>query len=608
MSYTKLSVDVDEADVTILEDSLSRLNSNAETIVSELGKVSLRSESTTKHLSPLVQRTRSLNTVNSNVLKAQAILNSVLKFTQDASQVESFIVDPKNITETGPKQFITKLISCSSLLQRAEKQNLGQFRGVTNSLKASLSQGESHLKSHFNSVLSKESQDFDPQPLMDSGKPFPFLGAELVGHLTYIMSYFASRKMPIDNILIDQRSKLLTNSLAYVEQLTKPSKETSKYPYQKGSNGIGNYGEAFYCFMVNEHSLLQDFYPDEPHKQELFFEKLLETPMLNFNRVIRYLLEFVEIHTDNLGLLAFEMLLATRKVLDAAKKFTGQIPQTTEAHSHKIQKLCRQILESLLVYIDQRVSTLAVMPTDSGLCDLTIEVLSKLRRFSEYKESLLLAVEGWKPGAWIAQPPPRWVDVFSSVIKGSVEESSTKVLLSSYFNDCIDALVVTLQLRAETLVKDRNRIGLFLLNNFVIVDQYVERSVLKDILGNVGHERLQKLRKRCNNMFMEDWNNCAAYLMDTTVIQSHSSTKEKDSIKEALKKFNSQFENLVERHKAYKLKDPQMRQYLCDEIKVIRPLYKRFYDRHTKGEYAKSVNKNVRWTPREFDALLDALA
>lgn len=78
-----------------------------------------------------------------------------------------------------------------------------------------------------------------------------------------------------------------------------------------------------------------------------------------------------------------------------------------------------------------------------------------------------------------------------------------------------------------------------------MIEHYVTSSDIYKILGSVGAERLEKLKKRGVDLFLEGWKNAASLLMDVTVVKGPPgkglSSKDREAIKE---KFELSTQNL----------------------------------------------------------------
>jgi exocyst complex protein 7 len=172
-------------------------------------------------------------------------------------------------------------------------------------------------------------------------------------------------------------------------------------------------------------------------------------------------------------------------------------------------------------------------------------------------------------------------------------------LLAAFFSDGLDALTIGLEKKGKEVGKKNSIVGFFLQTNLTLVEQTLRQSDLHKILGEYGYMRLDRLKKRSLNLFLEGWQVAAQHLMDTTFIQQTSkdgkktlSSKDREAIKEKFKAFNAEFDQLIQRQRSYNLTDPELRNYMVDQItSLVRPLYHRFYDKHKDGDFSKNVDK-----------------
>ena len=141
-----------------------------------------------------------------------------------------------------------------------------------------------------------------------------------------------------------------------------------------------------------------------------------------------------------------------------------------------------------------------------------------------------------------------------------------------------------------------------------MIDQVVQRSEINSILGELGLQRLEKLRKKYINYYVSDWRDLTAILLDQTFVDSSGkiSSKEKDQIKEKFKKFHDGFEDLVSRSKSYRISDPALKKLLKQEIvSLLLPMYERFYNRY-KDSF-KHPRKHIKYTPSELMNVLNTI-
>ena len=181
-------------------------------------------------------------------------------------------------------------------------------------------------------------------------------------------------------------------------------------------------------------------------------------------------------------------------------------------------------------------------------------------------------------------------------------------LFLDYASDTVDTLLQNLEGKGKTLLKSKNLQGVFLANNVAILDRGVRSPDVQSVLGGLA-PKLEGWRKKSSAAYLEAWREPSGYLLDVqytnrnnnrnsggagdsaTIVKALSS-KEKDAVKEKFKNFNTSFDDLVGRHKSYKMEREVRAQLVKDVQNIIEPLYGRFWDRYHeidkgKGKYVK---------------------
>lgn len=287
-----------------------------------------------------------------------------------------------------------------------------------------------------------------------------------------------------------------------------------------------------------------------------------------------------------------------------------------------LKRTAQESFEELLKHTEMSVQALSSLPADFAVLDTTKDFTSRLLRFGDYDTILasILTPIG-PPSKWQLRLNYSTVFQTGNTVNTKSSYHGTEIL-SIFMADCIDTLIVNIEIKAKSLTKKSPPVGLQVITNLMFVERMVKRDpIISSILGGFGGlERLEKLKKRAMNIFLEGWKTCAAHLMDATVVRNNSTTsrgnmssKDREAIKEKfrvcsfcecvylssflilidinLKNFNSDFEDLISRFKNYNIADAEVRAYLAKEVAFISPLYYRFYERHKAGDFSKHTEK-----------------
>lgn len=217
---------------------------------------------------------------------------------------------------------------------------------------------------------------------------------------------------------------------------------------------------------------------------------------------------------------------------------------------------------------------------------------------------------------YITKPMPQWA------VNSDPTPAARANPLSLYFCDLMECYYQTLHLVAVEHLRERPRVGSFMLTNLTAVEHFVtdsktdtletleKKSELMQIMGQVAVSRLQRLIQVSFKEYLTNWAKLAPYLMEATVTSNQSqgklSSKDREIVKEKFRNFNSEFEELLEQQKNASVADPVLRQRMSQEVKkLLRALYFRFYDKHCSGDFTKNIGKYIKWNKEEFDRALE---
>lgn len=567
------------------------------------------------------------------------------------------------------------------------------------------------MKDYFRSVLADSFEYIDASDYVTKEASFPIFAPDKVATLQQLYQFFESGELndggpgSIHDIYFEIAARYMQASLAPLQSRCQTS--TSSVPtalgglnpsgssvslvsggqaqYEKGSNAIVLYSEALCKLLGAEVTNAQQLFNGDETKTKKYFDGISDLTVPEFISISKKINDHVSKNIQTDYLLAFELLDAVSQVSTMFQRFSYRQSTNAGVGAHvnqllqRCQKTAQAVFSTFIKYIETRVeSAQPVNFTENGVSDATVEVMTRMKRLSQYKQSQLSAIATMAPGSWLIQqnsatpmmaqqnaggaggsgsgaqlsgsgtpggqgssgsgggvgggplPPgsgaggpskPRWAQVYST--SGFVQESAAGnpvELLSSFYSDCIDALFVCLELKAKSLQKKNTQVGFFLLTNLTVIEHYVTvSSDMYKILGNSGADRLEKLKNRGLNLFLEGWKSAAALLMDVTVVKgagssnavlggkSGLSSKDREAIKEKFRTFNAEFENLIKTHKGYNITNQALRQTLAKEVKFISPMYHRFYDRHSGGDFSKHVEKYIKYTKQDFDKILESL-
>ena len=326
------------------------------------------------------------------------------------------------------------------------------------------------------------------------------------------------------------------------------------------------------------------------------------------------------------------------------------------------------IFKEFIQAIDNRFQNLGKF-NEINTQEVIVELMSKLRRLSEFKLALLQLIKNYSIGQWlVSQPPMRFVNVFSSVIPNSQPQANSdgeedeviqEYLLSSFYSDVIDAIMINIEIglkkntsggdslplssstsastnatsgTSSLSLNKKSTQGFILIKNLFMLESIVNRSqYLYQSLGSLGEERILRLKNRFLKLFLDDWSH-ASYIIirDMTTIATqlaqhqqsqqqlsntigtgggtvtNLSNKEKDQVKDLFKNFNESFEEALFNYQKYNFGDAILKKYLSNEIKkLILNTYFKLYDKYGNSDFTKNKSKYVKYDKLNFEKLLN---
>ncbi|SCV12998.1 Exocyst complex protein EXO70 [Nakaseomyces glabratus] len=588
-------IDVDEADILVLSQGLEKTSRLTHQVNKSLAKISKTSAQSSQLFGPILARNNVLKTLQRNI---DSTLNSVASVKDLANEASNM---RKGIASLGLKPFTVELHKLEDMYQDMSVGNSrhtenAEFHGILKHLKEMITSSEEQLELEFIQIL-KRIEPFDPQINMEKKIPFPYYSDEDISQMLIIFNYFyvKSEDSRMQDIFIRERGDQMLKSMAFMEPFAKKVTSSKNAPYEKGSSGFINYTEAVLGFIANERSLIDDVFSQFAEIKPRVLRNILDPIVAAFCKVLMSDLIFVKSNIDNAGLFSFELTECISGVQKSVKGMNLKNQMQLIDADKQVKDVTRSLFKDTVDRIKSKTNQMTTIPSDNGVTEATVDTMSRLRKFSEYKTGCLAAMESISRDVWLSKS---FREKEYTIQSAAIADNETAAsLLSCFLSDCIDTLVANLERRAQTILmpnqepdvanpnsarnKFKQRIGFLVLMNMTLVEQIVEKSEL-------------------SVMLVADWKDLTVNLMDTVVIDSvGKKSKDKEQIKEKFRRFNEGFEDLISRTKQYKLSDPALKRLLKSEIvALLMPMYDRFYGRY-KDSF-KNPRKHIKYTPDDI--------
>ncbi|KAL8728204.1 MAG: hypothetical protein Q9166_005552 [cf. Caloplaca sp. 2 TL-2023] len=583
---------------------------------------------------PIYSNTYGLQTMHDNIDKILDAIDKMLGPSEDKGREERIIragPDQVGLTDylASLKRLDRTLAQMSSTNLRINQQAVGDFSEL-------LSEGSYQLQALFRSILADDAQPLEPLHYLTKQRAFPTLEQEKVSKLGLIDSFLSSstarnashssRESPSIRIYAELRGGYLSGSLHNLSaaSISTTKRKVSGEIYRQGTSGIGTYAEAIENSFSAEFSNISAVFARESWGPA--FDATCRKALAEFAKTLRELNMHIKTNLATDCFLAYEIVEIVTNVGYRLDQLTGQLKLPFADALKPIRENARSSLAELLEDVRRRVSSIQSLPLDGSVVPFTTEVMTRMQTMTMYPQSLASIMASLGDGNWQSIAS---VDSTSSVSLPSLKSFGTSADrsqdLAHYIMDTIETLLISLDAKARTLLKSKSIAGVFMANNVALIDRMIRSSDLSTVLSSSGTStKIETWRKKGTSAYLELWREPCSALMDVQytnrgarppsgsngVIDSAAvikqlGSKDKDSIKEKFKNFNTTFDELSLKHRSLQM-EREVRSQLAREVQaMIEPLYARFWDRY--HEIDKGKGKYVKYDKGSLSAQLAAL-
>lgn len=451
--------------------------------------------------------------------------------------------------------------------------------------------------------------------------PFPTLPEDKLAILRSIessLSWSASRgeSTDRDSVTIRMYSALrgpyITNSLHNLAtaSISTARKKSPDENYRQNTNGIGTYATGLEQMLVAEYQNITAVF--SPVNWPAVFKLTYSQPLVEFEKTLGDLSLHIKSYITTDCFLAYEIIDIITPLSFRLEDKTGVLKLAIADALKPIRETAKFSLVELLDDIRKRIQNMQVLPVDGAAIPLTAAIMTRLQTMILYPQPLSSLLTALGDGNWFSPSVAASSSVSISSGQSFDVGADGRQLLAHYVSDTIETLLQSLDSKARVLLKSKSILGIFLANNVAVINRMILSSDLTSVLSvSPPPPKWDIWRKKGNSAYLDSWKEaCSALLdvqytsrgarppsgsqgmIDSAAVIKGLGSKEKDAIKEKFKTFNTIFEELCVKHKAFAM-EREVRSQLSREVgAMIEPLYGRFWDRYHeidrgKGKYVK---------------------
>lgn len=395
-------------------------------------------------------------------------------------------------------------------------------------------------------------------------------------------------------------------------------KTTADAIYRQGTNGIGMYVIGLEgAFVAEYENICQIFVRDDWDK---VYAQTCQAALNEFARTLRDLNTHIKNNIITDCFLGFEIIdLVSNFVIRLERKSSSELKKPIGEALKPIRDTAKTSLQKLLDDTRSKVQNLVALPADGSTLPAVTEIMARLETMTSYITPLTSVMASLGDGGWSTSSQAS----STPSLKSFDVAPDGRNLFSHYASDTMDVLMNNLEAKARALLKLRPVQGIFMANNVIVMERMIRNSDLQSLLSDNVLAKLDAWRKKGTGMYLDAWKEPSAFLLDvvhtnrasrpqsgggldSAAIIKSLGNKDKDALKDKFRNFNQSFDELVARHKSYRMEKEVKLSVAKDIQQIIEPLYGRFWDRYR--DLDKGKGKYVKYDKQQLSQQLQSLA
>lgn len=619
----------ESAEVEVLFANLEKMKSLTKKVQGSMSRLDVSGRTVQEAIGPIYGNTQRLQTTNQNV---DRILAAIDKFKEplDMRNREERILRGRP-ERVGLSEYISSIDRTNQALKEMKETNLRSNQQAISELSNLLQAGVVSLENVFRDFLQQDSGPIEPLQQITRGVEFPRLAPAKSDQLRTVNGHildFAAQTSSGDatgaaRVYAQERGKYMQLSLQNLAaaSISTARKVNVDAVYKRGSNAIGTYAKGIEGMFAAEYENICAIFHREEWSPVLL--TTCQSPLSTFAATLRDLDTHIRNNLITDCYLAYEIVDVVANTSFQLEDRTGELKHAMSDALKPVRETAKGSLAALLNDTRSKIQQLMNLPGDGGPVPITSEVMQRLQLMTSYLPPLSSLMRSLGDGGWRENNAGGSSSSVPTLKSFDVGADGAQ-LFAHYSLDAIEVLLSNLEVRARNLQKSRSLQGVCLANNVAVVERMIRSSDLDPILTKPMQPKLETWRKKSTQLYLDGWSELSKLLLDAqhtakvprppstgqavdsgAIIKTLSS-KDKDGIKEKFRSFNVAFDEVVAKHKSFKM-EAEVRRHFAREIQLqVEPLYSRFWERY--HEVDKGKGKYVKYDKAQVSSILASLA
>lgn len=580
---TMLGMDASNVEIAILTENLRSMSTISEEVTTGMSKLSTTNKAAIRHIGPLMNTLRELKIKQGNLHAVESKVAEIKEYAKNIRQLDELLdADLLDAGITGVKQFIETLRKLRAIGSDMKQQGLGGYKALNRQLVEGMLSGDTLLKSD---VLKRVSQlnGKDTKNIEEIRVEYEYLTRE--------------RDIDIDEQIMRERIGLLKRKMGSCAISTPKVNNDQNYIYDGGnSESFPVYIDKIKGMLSNElyivHNLFRGFISAELLGS--YVNKYVSVVSFEIIGILNGIINFVEKRRTSYNTMYYELC-------DGANRFVGWlfeqhlvVDQTLQQLAAKCERDALNTFGEFFQYIRSKYEEMVVNVNSHETLNNTFMLIStRINNFSRLRDYQLQYISQITINEWLP------VNLPNGFVAEKERSSDPLFLLGTFYSDAIEYSFYLLADKYRGKKADEE-VGVILLFNLDGLQTLLEgKSLLKQILGQRGMDRYEKLKKKAMDRAVMQWSTLTARIMQASTLSgSNLSMSQKDLVK-FIEEFNITFQELQTTFQRMDIPPYFRKQLVQDITKTLVPSYKIFhaYAGQTGG---RSVAKHLTLTPSQL--------
>jgi len=620
----------ESAEVEVLYANLDKMKSLTKKIQASMSRLETSGKTVEDAIGPIYANTQRLQTTNANI---DRVILAIDKMRQplDMRNSEERIIRA-NPHQVGLSEYMASIDRTRQALRNLNLSNLRSNQQAISDMKDLLQLGNQQLENTFREVLQSGLQPVEPLHYITKGLDFPRIPEQSISQLRTINSHISSslsqtstsdvRATPTIKAYAEVRGHYLTTSLQNmaVACIATARKQNSDALYKRGDNAIGTYVSGLKGMYLAEYDSICPIFPRDEWGNAL--SMTCRESLAALSSTLRDLDRHIKENITSDCFLAYEVIEVVSDMFLEVENRTGELKLAISDALKPVRETAKSSLSSLLADVRTRVQQMPQLPADGAALPLTTEVMTRLQVMTAFLVPLSSIMISLGDSGWSA-PSASASSKSIPTLKSFDVGADGRKLFEHYAMDMIEALLNSLEQRAKILLRERGLQSVFMANNVVVVERMIRNSELQPLLTGV-QARIEGWRTKAVKGYTGTWIDVTRYLLDvqhtsrgprppstgqavdSSAFVKALSNKEKDAVKENFRMFNAKFDDMVSKHKSYRMEKEVKTVLGLDVQRLVEPLWARYLDRY--HEIDKGRSKYVKYDKVQMNSVLSSLS